>query len=87
MGKAKQNILAKKTSVINKLNVTPNGTLTIGAGFVYYENSSSDFAQVVTTDENGNIQPVILSSTSDYTETTIHRPPTSVTYSNELIAS
>jgi|TARA_Y100000114_G_C11588354_1_gene244487 hypothetical protein len=74
MGRIKQQELAKKATIEKHLNVSPNGTLTIEAGFVYYENSSSEFSQVVITDEYDNIQPVMLSTTSDYTEIKSFQP-------------
>ena len=84
MAGIKQNLLAKKSGVINHLNVSPRGTLTIKAGYVYYENSSSDYAQIVTTDEYGNIQPVVLSTTNDYTEIISDSEAQSIGESNEI---
>ena len=51
-------------------NVKSNGILTVKAGYVYYENSGSDYQQIVMTDEDGNLQPVLLSTTKDFTEIT-----------------
>lgn len=84
MGRYRQDIIAKKSSVLKHLNVSSSGIVTIGAGNVYYENSASEYAQVVITDEFGNIQPLIFSTNKDVTEYTIEQTTNLISYSDTL---
>ena len=84
MGRYRQDIIAKKSSVLKHLNVSSSGIVTIGAGNVYYENSASEYAQVVITDEFGNIQPLIFSTNKDVTEYTIEQTTNLISYSETL---
>ena len=84
MASTRQDKLAKKSTIEKHLNVSPSGTLTVKAGYVYYENSSSDFAQVVITDEYDNIQPVLLSTTKEITEIRLERPSQAITNVYEI---
>tara|TARA_Y100000114_G_C11698016_1_gene296993 strand:- start:215 stop:472 length:258 start_codon:yes stop_codon:yes gene_type:complete len=84
MGRYRQDIIAKKSSVLKHLNVSSSGIVTVGAGNVYYENSASEYAQVVITDEFGNIQPLIFSTNKDVTEYTIEQTTNLIAYSETL---
>tara|TARA_R100001510_G_C7650594_1_gene208133 strand:+ start:2431 stop:2688 length:258 start_codon:yes stop_codon:yes gene_type:complete len=84
MGRYRQDIIAKKSSVLKHLNVSSSGIVTVGAGNVYYENSASEYAQVVITDEFGNIQPLIFSTNKDVTEYTIEQTTNLIAYSDTL---
>jgi hypothetical protein len=84
MAGTRQNILASKANITKHFNVKSNGILTVKAGYVYYENSSSDYQQIVMTDEDGNLQPVLLSTTKDFTEITMSTPPRGVGRSDIL---
>lgn len=84
MGRYRQDIIAKKSSVLKHLNVSSSGIVTVGAGNVYYENSASEYAQVVITDEFGNIQPLIFSTNKDVTEYTIEQTTNLISYSETL---
>ena len=84
MGRYRQDIIAKKSSVLKHLNVSSSGIVTVGAGNVYYENSASEYAQVVITDEFGNIQPLIFSTNKDVTEYTIEQTTNLISYSDTL---
>lgn len=84
MTKYRQDILSRKSLVLKHLNVSNTGIVTIGAGNVYYENSSSEYAQVVITDDFGNIQPLIFTSNQDVTEVEINQPVSNYSNSNTL---
>ncbi len=84
MGNFRQDRESRKSLAIKQLKVNESNILTIGEGYVYYENSSSDFAQVVITDENDNIQPVIFSDTSEITTKNLSRPIQNISKSNTL---
>jgi len=84
MGNFRQDRESRKSLAIKQLKVNESNILTIGEGYVYYENSSSDFAQVVITDENDNIQPVIFSDTSEITTKNLSRPIRNISKSNTL---
>tara|TARA_R100000278_G_scaffold874_1_gene1883 strand:+ start:5244 stop:5501 length:258 start_codon:yes stop_codon:yes gene_type:complete len=82
MGRYRQDIIAKKSLILKHLNVSSSGIVTAGAGNVYYENSASEYAQVVITDEFGNIQPLIFSTDKDVTEYNTEQTTNLAVYSN-----
>ena len=82
MTKYSQDIISRKSLILKHLNVCNNGILTIGAGNVYYENSSSEYAQVVITDDFGNIQPLIFSTNEDVLEIEVNESAANYSTSN-----
>ena len=84
MGRYREDIIAKKSLILKHLNVSSSGIVTAGAGNVYYEKSASEYAQVVITDEFGNIRPLIFSTDKDVTEYNTEQTTNLIAYSDTL---
>ena len=75
MGTKRQDRIAQKTSIKTKLNVSEEGILTVGYGFIYVLDENSMLIPIVCEDEFGSVHPIVKGTTKDDTLRTIDTTP------------